>query len=374
LSTPTRKLDHLIIARDREVESRGLNWLPQVHLPHEALPEMDLDEVDLEVEFLGRTLSAPILIEAMTGGHEAAREINRALASVAQEFRVVMGVGSQRAALEHPELAETYRVARREAPDIPLIANIGATHVTGDSGLRSVQEVASMIGADAVAVHLNALQEVVQPEGDPEYAAVLPALRDLVSEAGVPIIVKETGTGISGQTARALERAGVYAIDVGGAGGTHWAIVEGMRYPEGHRLAPSPFVFASWGIPTPATVAEVSALTSRVRVIGSGGIRSGVDAAKVIALGAHMAGAALPFLRAFYRGGRASIRDAVERLITELRWALFLTGCRTPAELRLRAGPVVTGNLLQWLQQRLGHGWQVYKPGTKSPRWLVGWG
>ncbi len=374
MSTPSRKLDHLLIARDREVEALRLNWLPQIHIPHDALPEMDLDQVNLETDFLGRTVAAPLIIEGMTGGHEAAERINRALASVAEEFRVAIGVGSQRAALEHPELVGTYRVAREEAPDVPLIANIGATHVTGERGLRNVQEVASMIEADAVAIHLNALQEVVQPEGDPAYAGVLAALRDLAREAGVPIVVKETGTGISGGTARAIERAGVYAIDVGGAGGTHWAIVEGLRYPQDHRLAPSPFRFATWGIPTPVSVAEVSSLTSRVKVIGSGGVRSGVDAAKVIALGAHMAGAALPFLRAFYRGGRDSLRDAMERFISELRWALFLAGCRTPAELRLRGGAVVTGEPLQWLQQRLGPGWQVYKPGMKSPRWLVGWG
>lgn len=186
MSTPSRKLDHLLIARDRSVESLPLNWFSKISLLHEALPEEDLQEVDLEVDFLGHRISAPLIIEGITGGHSDAEEINRALATAAQEFNIPIGVGSQRAALEYPDLVSTFRVAREAASDVPLIANIGATHIRGERGIRNVQEVVSMIDADAVAIHLNALQEAVQPEGQPEYSGVLSALRDLASMWACP--------------------------------------------------------------------------------------------------------------------------------------------------------------------------------------------
>ena len=374
MSTPSRKLDHLLIARDRSVESLPLNWFSKISLLHEALPEEDLQEVDLEVDFLGHRISAPLIIEGITGGHSDAEEINRALATAAQEFNIPIGVGSQRAALEYPDLVSTFRVAREAASDVPLIANIGATHIRGERGIRNVQEVVSMIDADAVAIHLNALQEAVQPEGQPEYSGVLSALRDLASDVGVPIVVKETGTGISAQTARAIERTGVAAIDIGGAGGTHWAIIEGYRYPHDHPLAPSPFTFSNWGIPTAVSIVEVSSATRKLTIIGSGGIRSGMDAAKAIALGAHIAGSALPFLRAYYRGGLDAVKVLLRRFLAELSWAIFLTGSRSPGELRLRKPIIALGEPLEWLTQRVGREWQVYKPGSVSRRWLMGWG
>ncbi len=374
MSTPSRKLDHLLIARDRSVESLPLNWFSKISLLHEALPEEDLQEVNLEVDFLGHKISAPLLIEGITGGHADAEEINRALALAAQEYNIPIGVGSQRAALEHPELIPTFRVAREAAPDVPLIANIGATHIRGEAGIRNVQEVVSMIDADAVAIHLNALQEAVQPEGQPDYSGVLSALRDLSSEVGVPVVVKETGTGISAQTARAIERTGVAAIDIGGAGGTHWAIIEGHRYPQDHTLAPSPFSFSSWGIPSAVSIVEVSTATRELTIIGSGGVRSGLDAAKAIALGAHLAGSALPFLRAYYRGGLDAVKVLLKRFFAELAWAIFLTGSKSPKELRLRKPVIALGEPLEWLSQRVGREWQVYKPGSVFRRWPTGWG
>ncbi|RLG48340.1 MAG: type 2 isopentenyl-diphosphate Delta-isomerase [Thermoproteota archaeon] len=263
-----------------------------------------------------------------------------------------MGVGSQRAALEDPDLSWTFRVARDEAPDLVLIANIGATHIVGGEGVDRAKRVVDMIEADGLAVHLNPLQEAVQPGGTPSFSDVLPALRDVVSEVGVPVIVKETGAGISAETARLLEMAGVSYIDVAGLGGTNWAIVEGMRESCGEIMVRLSRSLSSWGIPVAASIVEVSRALENASVIASGGVRSGVDAAKAIALGADLAGAARPFLRALLERGVEGLVSEVDFFLEGLKRSIMLTGCRTPRELKLRGRFVPLGYLSHWLSWR----------------------
>jgi isopentenyl-diphosphate delta-isomerase len=347
-----RKGEHLAITAREDVESHaGAGW-PDVHLLHEALPRVDLDEVDLSVEFLGRRLRAPLIISAMTGGHPAAREINARLGRAAHRHGLAMGVGSQRAALHSPELADTYRIAREVAPGTLLIANLGAAQLVPQASgepLRpeQVREAVTMIGADALAIHLNFLEEVVQTEGDRRVRGLREALAGVVAAAPVPVIAKETGAGLSRRAATELAGLGFRALDVGGLGGTSFAAVEALRARargdrRGDRLGR---VYRDWGIPTAVSV--VAAAGTGLPVIATGGVRSGLDAARALALGARMVGVARPLLAAALEGEEAL--DAwIERFLEELRVAVFLTGGTRVAD--LRATPkVITGETRRWL-------------------------
>lgn len=319
-----------------------------ITLLHRALPEIDEHEIDTSCRFLNRDMKAPLMICAMTGGHPGVTSINLHLAQAASEMGIAMGVGSQRAALEDPSLEETFSVVRDAAPNVPIIGNIGAVQLKR-SGPEVIDRLADMIDADAIAVHLNFLQESIQPEGDRDACGVLDALK-AAAGGSVPIIVKETGAGICRETALELVQAGIKMIDVSGVGGLSWAAVESFRAEErvDEELAGMGRLFAEWGIPTPVSIAECRA--AGAFVISSGGVRSGLDAAKSLALGADIAGVALPLLRP------ATIdRDHVIKVMNSymraLRISMFLTGCKSVPQ--LAAVPlVVLGRTGEWLLMR----------------------
>ncbi len=349
--TSQRKIEHIMIAKRDDIDlSTTSSWFEHVRLLHNPLPDASFDDVDLSWKFLGYELKAPLLIEGMTGGHEATLSINRALAEAAQAEGVAIGVGSQRAALKNEDLVRTYSIVRETATEVPVIANLGISHVIGDEGPDNAKRAVDMIDADALAIHLNPLQEVIQPEGSVDFTGSLVAIRDVTRELDVPVIVKEVGSGISKEAAIVLKRAGVRIIDVAGQGGTSWSLIEGERSPEGSVRWVASRRFADWGLPTPLAVMEVSTLS--VKVIGSGGVRSGLDAAKCLALGAHMAGAARPFFIRAVEEGSDGVRDELNKFIFEMKLAAFLTGSLTVNQLRLTKKYLLTGPLKTLANER----------------------
>ncbi len=324
-----RKSDHLQICLEEEVEFRGLTaGFERYRLAHRAMPDLAPDDLDLGVAFLGRRLRAPLLISPMTGGTPAAGRINRHLAIAAESLGLAMGVGSQRAALEDPSLASTYQV-RDVAPNIVLLANLGAVQLNYGYGLDECRRAMEMIEADALVLHLNPLQEYVQQEGNRRFAGLLPKIEAVCRDLGAPVIVKEVGWGLSPEIVSQLFAAGVAAVDVAGAGGTSWSRVESHRTPGVPCDA-----FESWGIPTAEAIrgARVAA-GPKAAIIGSGGIRDGLQVAKALALGADLAGLALPLLKPATVSAQA-VASRLEQLIAELRLAAFLTGSRTVEDLR----------------------------------------
>jgi len=350
MGTVERKMDHIIIALSERVEA-GDPLFREVSLIHSSLPEMSLSEVDTSTEFLGKRLRAPIMITGITGGHQIAGELNRMMARVADEFGIAIGVGSQRAALERSELSWTYRVVREEARSVPVVANIGAQQLSANP-LETAEKAVQMIEADALAIHLNPAQEVFQREGDTDMRGLLEKICYVSRELSVPVIVKETGSGISRETAEKLSSCGVRFIDVSGAGGTNWAKVEILRrIKKGENLSfPGIEDMMSWGIPTAISILEARSASDELFIIASGGVRSGLDVAKAIALGADMAGFALPALRAVSIA-ESSLRSLIEGYIELLRKVMFLVGARNLNELKL--APVVLGpSILSWVSQR----------------------
>jgi isopentenyl-diphosphate delta-isomerase len=349
-----RKADHLRLSATSDVDAAaGAGW-DDIKLVHDALPEIDQCDVDLSATFLGRRLSVPLLIAGMTGGHRTAHEVNAVLARAAERHGLAMGVGSQRAALRRRDLAYTYTVVREQAPTAMLIANIGAPQLIDQEHAQAlsraeVQSAVDMIRADALAVHLNFLQESVQPEGERRAAGCAAALREVAAYTGVPVVAKETGAGLSRATASQLRELGVRALDVGGVGGTSFAAVEGLRASAqgatgNERLGE---VLRDWGVPTPVSV--VGALAAGLPVVATGGIRSGLDAAKALALGATLVGVARPLLQAALQGD-AAVEAWIDQFVAELRTVLFLTGSAEIAA--LRATPrVVTGATREWVTQ-----------------------
>lgn len=332
----------------------GPGWA-DVRLIHEAVPAVDLDAVDLSVEFLGRRLRAPLLIAGMTGGHDTAGVVNACLARAAERHGLAMGVGSQRAAVRHPELAWTYAVVREQAPTALLIGNVGAAQLIPQGDVPplaagQVQALLATLRADALAIHLNYLQETVQPEGDRQAEGTLTAIRALATSVDVPLIAKETGAGMSRRSAGLLAGAGMRALDVGGVGGTSFAAVEGLRAEQqGHRLgARLGGTFREWGIPTAVSIA--AARPTGLPIIATGGIRTGLDAAKAIALGARLVGVARPLLQASLEGGDAAVNAWIEGFLAELRAAVFLTGSRRVGDLPARPR-VLLGETREWLTQ-----------------------
>lgn len=327
----SRKADHIRINLEEEVLSALSNGLEKYRFIHEALPEIDLKDVRTDLELFGRELRAPFLISSMTGGTEQASLINRRLAAAAQEFGIAMGVGSQRAALEHPELASTFQV-RRYAPDVLLFANIGAVQLNYGYSVDDCRRAVEMIEADGLILHLNPLQEALQPEGDTRFGGLLNKIEAVCRALEVPVVVKEVGWGISERTARLLAEAGVAAIDVAGAGGTSWSQVEMYRAPTplARELAAA---FVNWGIPTAESIRYVREAAPQVLVFASGGIRDGIDAAKSIALGATLVGVARRFLKAAAES-ESAVFETAWLIIQQLRIAMFAVGAADLQALR----------------------------------------
>ena len=346
MTTSSRKMDHIRICLERSVETEPKPF-DDLMLIHKALPEISEADIDTSCWFLGRRIKAPLMITGMTGGHPEAREINMNLALAAQEMGVAMGLGSQRAALEDPKQVETFSMVREVAPDVPIVGNIGAVQLR-ESGPEVLDRLAEMIDADGMAVHLNFLQESIQPEGDRDASGVLEAIAS--AHSSVPVIVKETGAGLSGEVASELLEAGIKIVDVSGVGGTSWSTVEAFRAEaagdqESFNLGG---IFKSWGIPTPISVVEC--VSAGAEVISSGGVRNGIDVAKSLALGASMAGMALPLLAPACRGPR-EVEKALKECIRALRMSMFLAGCRDLSRLR-SAQVVILGRTREILEQR----------------------
>lgn len=335
-ATERRKREHIETVLNENVAAKGVtSGFERFFFEHRALPELDLDGVDLSLSLFGRRLRAPMLISAMTGGTARAHEINLHLAEAAHRLGVALGLGSQRAAIEHRELAETYRV-RAVAPDILLFANLGAVQLTYGYGVDQARAAVEMIEADALFLHLNPLQEAVQAEGDRNWSGVLGGIERLVRALDTPVLVKEIGNGLSAQVARQLAGCGVAGLDVAGAGGTSWSEVEAHRQPDAfvRRVA---HAFAGWGIPTALALAEVRRAVPDLPVFASGGVRSGIDVAKAVRLGATLAGVAAPALDGAAQSADA-VTEALRLYIEELRIAAFCTGS---ADLdRLRVAPL----------------------------------
>ena len=322
-----RKADHLRICLDDTVQCKTItSGLERYRFRHCCLPELDYDEIDLHTQFLGHSLNAPLLISSMTGGTDLAKEINTRLGKVAQHYNIPMGVGSQRIALEQPALGNTFKV-RGVAPDIFLMANLGAVQLNYGCGVADCRRSVDTLVANALILHLNPLQECVQSHGDRNFRGLFQKITALCRDLSIPVIAKEVGNGISGPMAQRLMEAGVAAIDVAGAGGTSWAKVEGERATDAQqsRLGQT---FAEWGLSTADCIQAVRALGADVPLIASGGLRTGLDVATAIALGANLAGMAYPFLTAAHASEDA-LFELVEVLLAELKTVLLCTGNAT---------------------------------------------
>ncbi|MBV6622925.1 MAG: type 2 isopentenyl-diphosphate Delta-isomerase [Rivularia sp. (in: Bacteria)] len=331
-ATESRKADHIRICLEEDVQFRQTtNGLERYHFDHCCLPEIDRSEIDISTTFLGKPMNAPLLISSMTGGTQEAKTINTRLAKVAQHYRLAMGVGSQRVAVENPAVSDTFAV-RKYAPDILLFANLGAIQLNYSYGLDECLRVVDLLEADALILHLNPLQECIQPKGDTNFRGVLDKIATLCEKLPVPVIVKEVGNGISAKMAHKLIGAGVTAIDVAGAGGTSWALVESERADNilQRRLGRT---FADWGVPTADCITGIRAIAPEIPLIASGGLRHGVDVAKAIALGADIAGLAMPFLQAA-TSSEATLYDLAKVLIAEISTVLFCTGNATLEQLQ----------------------------------------
>lgn len=344
--TARRKDAHLDLCATGDVEPvQNSTLLECVRLVHCAMPEMAVEDVDLSTPFLGKRLRYPLLVTGMTGGTERAGAVNRDLALVAERHGLAFGVGSQRAMAEDASRAASFQV-RQAAPTVALLGNIGLYQAVR-LGVDGARRLVDAIGADGLALHLNAGQELTQPEGDRDFRGGYRVVEALVRAFGDRLLVKETGCGIGPDVARRLVELGVRNLDVSGLGGTSWVRVEQLR-ATGEQAALGA-EFSAWGIPTAAAAASVrGAVGPDVRLVASGGIRTGLEVAKVLALGADLAGMALPLFRAQQEGGVEGAEAALGLILAGLRQALVLTGSRSCAELRQRPR-VITGELKDWL-------------------------
>lgn len=350
--TRKRKAEHIKISLNRNVQARNVTTgFEDVNFIHRALPEIDRQKIDLSTATFGHKFAAPIIVGAITGGTQEAAKINGTIAEAVEQLGLGMGVGSQRAAIEDKRLEKTFAIARKKAPKAFLIANIGGVQLINGYGLKEVKKAIEMIEADAIAIHLNALQETAQPEGQTEFKGVLEKIGEIARELDRPVIAKETGAGISAEDAQKLEAAGVKGLDVSGAGGTSFAAVEYYRAKGNEnsfqrRLGE---IFWDWGIPTAVSLVEVSQ-TVNIPVIASGGIRNGVDAAKSLALGASLASFSQLILQAAVKGVEETCNE-LSLSIDEFRNTMFLVGADSVQ--KLRTTPLVmTGKTSEWLRMR----------------------
>ena len=317
-----RKDEHLRICLEEDVNSGVPTGFDQINLNIKTLPEIDFDSIVLSTKIFGKTLDAPILISSMTGGSGKTKHFNQLLAKATNEFNIAMGVGSQRAAILHEGLEETYSIVRKEAPNALLFANIGVAQLNEGFGVDECQRAVNMLEADALIIHLNALQEALQPEGNRDFSQLLKKIETITASLQVPVIAKEVGCGIDSQTARLLVEAGVRGIDVAGVGGTSWAAVEMYRQTDPIRKALCQ-TYRGWGIPTVQALQGLEGLPKEILRISSGGLRNGLDVAKSIALGADLAGFARKFILAADKGYE-ELQNSIQLIILELKTAMFL--------------------------------------------------
>lgn len=323
-NTQIRKDDHIRICLEDNIQCEQItNGLEKYRFLHCCLPALDLKEVDISTTFLNKNLGSPLLISSMTGGTENAKKINQLLAKTAQKYKIPMGLGSGRVILEKPEIVNSFQV-RNIAPDVLLFANLGAVQLNYNYGVKECLKLVQLLEADALILHLNPLQECIQPNGDTNFAKLLDKIEKICYELPVPVIVKEVGNGISVSMTQKLLKAGVQVIDVAGAGGTSWAKVESERADNElkRRLGKT---FADWGIPTADCLVTIHQSYPNLPLIASGGIRNGLEVAKAIALGADLVGLAFPFLQAAHQSPQA-LDDLMELLIAEIKTVLFCTG------------------------------------------------
>jgi isopentenyl-diphosphate Delta-isomerase len=341
-----RKADHLAVAASGEAEFRATQTLLEgVRLVHQSLPEMAAFEIDLSTQVAGRRLAAPLIVSGMTGGTPEAAALNRDLARAAERLGLAFGPGSQRAMVVRPELAPTFQV-RDAAPDVTLFGNIGVVQAR-ELGIDAVRGLVEAVGANALCVHLNPAQEMIQEHGDRDFRGALETIARLVDALAVPVIAKETGCGLSRQAARALHAAGVRTVDVSGAGGTSWTAVESRRASPGSASRALGEELWDWGIPT--AVSTVICTEEGLEVVATGGMRSGLDVARAVALGAAAGGMAAPVLRAHREGGFDGALAFLGRVIDGVRAVCLLTGSRSARDLA-RAPRVLTGELVEWLE------------------------
>lgn len=350
-----RKDEHILLVSTEDVESNDTTWLEHVKFVHNTLPELNLDDVNLSCNFLGKDISAPVIVGAMTGGTDLTKKINVSLAKEAQKYRIPMMVGSQRVILRHPETKGSFSAVRKNAPDIPIVANIGIAQVATSKNFEYIEEVINNIDADALAIHLNVIQEVIQPEGDKIFAGAIDNIKILKNQYEIPIVIKETGCGISKEIAQKLFEIGVEVIDVSGVGGTSWVAVEYYRAKKQGMETKMDLgkLFWDWGIPTAASIIEVRAALkspSSAKIIGSGGIRDGIDVAKALRIGADFTALARPFLMVALNG-QSSIERFIEKTFRELRITMLLTGSKNIDELK-KVPVVIESSLKNWIEER----------------------
>ncbi|HEY4384582.1 MAG TPA: type 2 isopentenyl-diphosphate Delta-isomerase [Ktedonobacteraceae bacterium] len=364
-----RKIEHVSVALGQDISATQQASWQDIHFVHQALPEVNLDEIDTSVTFFGHTLRYPIVISSMTGGHPDVTQINRNLAKAAQHYGLALGVGSQRAAIVNPELTDSYAVTRDTAPDAFLIANIGVPQLIPQARHRAftfaeVQQAIEMIRADALAMHMNSLQEAAQPEGDRRAFGEAEALKQLIGQLSLPVIAKETGAGICREQALLLQRCGVSAIDVGGAGGSSMSAIEAARSKArgDERTLRIGELYRDWGIATPISLVEAS--TAQLPLIATGGVRNGLDVARALALGATLVGMGFPFLKAASESFEC-VCELLENILAELRVAMQLSGAASIAQLQA-ADVVVTGHTREWLTLR---GFEENLKGMAQRRW-----
>ena len=350
-----RKIEHVNIALGQDISvAQKANW-NDIQFVHQALPEVDLDEIDTSVSFLGHKLRYPLFISSLTGGHNDVISINRNLARAAEHYGLALGVGSQRAGIVNPDVIGSYAITREHAPTTCLIANIGAPQLIAQARhepftIEQVEHAVTMIGANALAVHMNSLQEATQPEGDRRAAGEAAALKTLAENVSVPVIAKETGAGVCREQALLLRSCGVAAIDVGGAGGSSMSAMEAERSKSrgDERTHTIGVLFRDWGIATPVSIIE--AKVAQVPLISTGGVRTGLDMARALALGATLVGMGFPFLKAASQSYDA-VCELLETIVAELKVAMQLSGAATIEQLQ-QVDIVVTGETRNWLSMR----------------------
>lgn len=346
-----RKLRHIRVSLEEEVETDISTGFKDVHLIHRALPEIDLDDVSLETNLLGKKIAAPLVMSAITGGTDEAKKINAVLAEVAEEKGIGISVGSQRIAVAQPETAHTFSVVREKAPTTFVMGNVGAPQLSLGWGVKEAQQCVDMIEADALALHMNPLQEAVQVDGDTNYRGVLAKVTELAKEIEVPLIMKETGAGIAWEDAVKMQEAGASGLEISGVGGTSWSAVE---YHIAKEVGKKEMEYLgqalwNWGVPTAISIVETSSKTT-MEIIASGGLRTGAEVVKSIALGAHAGGMAKPFLEKAVES-KDALAEYVDHVVREIKVVMFLVGAKNVEELQ-KVPVVVLGRTAEWLKRR----------------------